>query len=313
MSKDSKRLPLASIRLDGGTQARVHLNQDAVDEYAEILGLEDGPGLPPVDVFFDGSDYWMADGFTRYFAQQKRGEQYLDAIIHTGTQRDAILFAMGANASHGQRRTNDDKRKAVETLLNDAEWSKWSNREIARRVGVSDIFVGNVRSKLTANACSETPAERKFTSKHGTESTMDTANIGKTKPKIPGGINFDPSEWPSGEETNEAEVDIPAVHSGPMDDSKIKLLTKPFAQASTALNNVYNEFASAVNEEPLLSAYLGENRLQELDVKIGNVKNFMSYHKPEMVCGKCKGTGCSSCEQTGYLPRHKKASHVSEK
>ena len=32
--------------------------------------------------------------------------------------------------------TNADKRRAVETLLNDAEWATWSDREIARQCGV---------------------------------------------------------------------------------------------------------------------------------------------------------------------------------
>jgi hypothetical protein len=39
------------------------------------------------------------------------------------------------------RRTNEDKRRAVATLLNDPEWSQWSDREIGRRCGVRDRMV----------------------------------------------------------------------------------------------------------------------------------------------------------------------------
>lgn len=39
--------------------------------------------------------------------------------------REAILFIVGANASHGLRRTNADKRRTVERLLADEEWRGW--------------------------------------------------------------------------------------------------------------------------------------------------------------------------------------------
>ena len=38
-----------------------------------------------------------------------------------GTQRDAILWSISANATHGLRRTNEDKRRAVTRLLQDPE------------------------------------------------------------------------------------------------------------------------------------------------------------------------------------------------
>jgi hypothetical protein len=87
----------------------------------------------------------------------------------------------GANESHGLRRTNEDKRRAVVTLLNDEEWSGWSNREIARKCGVSDPFVMQIRSSLLT--VSSEP--RTFTTKHGTVATMNTANIGKPYWRIP--------------------------------------------------------------------------------------------------------------------------------
>jgi hypothetical protein len=52
-------------------------------------------------------------------------------------RRDALLFSVGANAIHGHRRTNEDKRRAVDVLLNDPEWRVWNDSEIARRCGVS--------------------------------------------------------------------------------------------------------------------------------------------------------------------------------
>jgi Protein of unknown function (DUF3102) len=86
---------------------------------------------------------------------------------------DAVLYSVGANSTHGLRRTNDDKRRAVETLLNDAEWIKWSDYEIARRTGTSHTFVSLIRPSLATVA-----SERIYTTKQGTVATMNTSNIG---------------------------------------------------------------------------------------------------------------------------------------
>ncbi|MBH2008230.1 MAG: ParB-like nuclease domain-containing protein [Xanthomonadaceae bacterium] len=167
-------LSLDLIRTDGGTQSRVELNEETYLDYAEAMLA--GAKFPAVTVFHDGASYWLADGFHRFFAVQEAGLHEIEADIRQGTQRDAVLFSLGANGSHGQRRTNADKRKAVETLFADAEWSAWSNTEIARACSVSE---GMVRS-LRKNEVTSAPAERTYTTKHGTEAVMQTANIGKS-------------------------------------------------------------------------------------------------------------------------------------
>lgn len=43
----------------------------------------------------------------------------IKADVREGTRRDGILHAVGANATHGNRRTNEDKRRAIVILLND--------------------------------------------------------------------------------------------------------------------------------------------------------------------------------------------------
>src|ERR1700758_196486 len=124
-------------------QPRVHLNEQTVAEYAEAL--TDGAKLPAVTVFFDGSEHWLADGFHRYFAHKTIGALNIEADVRKGSCRDAILHSVGANASHVLRRTNEDKRRAVETLAADAEWNKWTDRKIAKACGVSHPFVANIR------------------------------------------------------------------------------------------------------------------------------------------------------------------------
>ena len=185
-------LELSKIRIDGDTQSRVELNQDVVNEYAQAM--LDGVEFPPVKIFYDGADYWLADGFHRYFAAKEAGKVLILENIIPGTKRDAILYSVGANTTHGVRRTNADKRKAVVTLLNDLEWSNWSDNQIAKACSVSQPFVGKLR-ELTSNIISEESdcslygnlsddqktTERTYTTKHGTQATMQVGNIGKTR------------------------------------------------------------------------------------------------------------------------------------
>jgi len=149
MESNLHQLEIDKIRLDGGTQSRIAVNPDIIKEYARLM--RDGTKLEPVEVFFDGNNYWLADGFHRVHAARRVGVQSLDANLRPGVLRDAILFSCGANATHGLRRTNADKRKAVETLLRDEEWSKWKDSEIARRCGVSLPTVAKYRAEIHAS------------------------------------------------------------------------------------------------------------------------------------------------------------------
>lgn len=171
-------IELNKIKIDGGTQQRAELNQSVVDEYAEAY--QSGVKMPPIVVFFDGASYWLADGFHRYFGAKSAGlETILEEVI-PGTVRDAILYSLKANDTHGLRRSNADKRKSVMTMLEDAEWSKWSDSQISKACAVSPTTVGTLRASLS-NLESDNSGKRTYTTKHGTTATMQTANIGKKK------------------------------------------------------------------------------------------------------------------------------------
>ena len=94
---------------------RTELRPETVNEYA--ADMLDGAVLPPIVVFHDGCDFWIGDGFHRIEAARKIGRETIVAEIRRGSTRDAILHAVGANAVHGLRRTQADKRRAVEVLL----------------------------------------------------------------------------------------------------------------------------------------------------------------------------------------------------
>jgi len=81
----------------------------------------------------------------------------IDAKVHNGTVRDAILFAIGANATHGKPRTNKDKRHAVEMLLADETWREQSDNQLAKIAAVSQPLVSSIRSKLITDISSNQP------------------------------------------------------------------------------------------------------------------------------------------------------------
>jgi hypothetical protein len=137
---------LSDIRIDGGTQARAKMSDETVQSYADAL--KDGAEFPPVVVFYDGKDYWLADGFNRYYAYQMIKRNEIDADVRRGNILDAKLYACGANATHGQPRTNADKRNAVMMVLNEGAWKGWSAREVARHCAVSHWFVNDIKKSL---------------------------------------------------------------------------------------------------------------------------------------------------------------------
>lgn len=164
----ARKLRVSEIRRDGGTQPRAAMDGDLVTEYAEAM--EAGATFPPVTVYYDGAVYWLADGFHRVTAVERLGWYEIPAEVRQGTRRDAVLASVGANATHGARRTNADKRRAVMALLEDDEWGRWSDREIGRRALVSNRFVSNLRAELLSVNGSQ--IEERRVERGGTEYTM---------------------------------------------------------------------------------------------------------------------------------------------
>ena len=172
-----KKINLLNIRIDGGTQARVQLNQDVVKEYAEKM--RDGEQFPPVTVFHDGAEYWLADGFHRYFATKANAQTSIEADVKTGTLDDAMLYAFSANGRRGLSMSAEDNRKIIMTMLNHPEWSKWSMAEIAKHVGVSKMTVSRVKASMEEKPNESSVKQYKYKDK---VRKVDTDKV-KTKKK----------------------------------------------------------------------------------------------------------------------------------
>lgn len=183
-------MAVSDIRIDGGTQSRWQCDADVVSDYAEAIAA--GAKFPPVIVYHDGSAYWLADGFHRVEAHAQVGKKKIAVDIRQGTRRDAILYSVGANDTHGLRRSSSDKRCAVSCLLDDPEWSQWSDREIARKCKVGHQLVAKVRAATAPVHLDDHPDSRTV-QRAGTAYTMDTAAIGKSKPAVEPEVPVPPS------------------------------------------------------------------------------------------------------------------------
>lgn len=137
-------ISLKNIIQDKDIQPRSEINLELANEYSDAM--LSGDEFPPVVLFFDGVTYWLADGFHRFVAACKAGLTSIKAIVYQGGKEDAILYSVGANAQHGARRSNADKRRVVFKLLDHPEWSLWSDAEIARKCKVSPGTVSRLRN-----------------------------------------------------------------------------------------------------------------------------------------------------------------------
>ena len=101
-------------------QTRAATDAATIDEYAEAA--QRGAKFPPVSVVSDATrgTLWLWDGTHRVEAARKIGKSRIRADVAEGTYADALRLALCANATHGLRRSNADKRHALEMA--------WQNR-----------------------------------------------------------------------------------------------------------------------------------------------------------------------------------------
>jgi ParB-like chromosome segregation protein Spo0J len=158
--KVEKNIPLTSIVADESQmQAREKLSEKTAKNYAALM--KDGIKFPPVEVFKDGDKYVLADGFHRLHAMKLNGDVTTEVKVRPGGKREALFFAIGANATHGLARSNDDKKKAVHMLLTDPDWKKCSDRDLAKYAGVSNVMVSKYRKTLKRASGEETDGSGK--------------------------------------------------------------------------------------------------------------------------------------------------------
>ena len=141
-----KKVKLNDIKIDGGTQSRVAIDQPTVYDYLECMKA--GDEFPPMITVFDGSTHWLVDGYHRYQAYKILGIKEVEVDYKPGTQLEAQIMSFGVNGRHGKPRTNEDKRKAVEAALIHEMLKEKTDYELAKICSVSQPFVAGVRDPV---------------------------------------------------------------------------------------------------------------------------------------------------------------------
>lgn len=142
-------VPLDDIVTHPELQLRVRPHDnDYIDQLVEAV--KQGKQLAPIVVFrdTDAGALRLADGHARVEATRRAGKDTIRAEVRAGDHHAAYLYALGANATNGERRTNADLRNAVTSALSNQTMSSWSNVQIAAVCHCSDPFVGKVRREL---------------------------------------------------------------------------------------------------------------------------------------------------------------------
>jgi hypothetical protein len=298
-----KSLAIDLISIDGGTQFRASTNDAKVTEYAELLAsATDWPFDTPCDVFFDGVNYYLVDGFHRYLGAQRANRASLSCNIHKGSLRDAIAFALKANARHGLHRTNEDKRKAVSFVLADAEWSKLSSRAIAEMCGVSDMFVGNLRKESGANGLHLTPErvgkDGKSYPARQSDSGANGLHLNEANKPEPDWLDVEDDE------PIEAEQASPPANP-PKEIEQIKEhpngLAAPIQAVATRLDVMLKDLA--VLREQCGGQWLD---MTTIDTQAKLLKATIRGAAYWVDCPDCKGKGCKTCRYHGFLSRDRK-------
>lgn len=150
-------LPLSVISTEG-LQVRVETNRAHVDDLVEVIG-DSGQwpdAIPPIVVFGrEPGPYFLADGHHRLQAAQEAGCTEVPVVLHPGDKQDALWYAVGANATHGLRRTADDRRNAI--LTAHRLDSGMSQRRIAELCKVSQERVSYYLNEHKSRCLDQTP------------------------------------------------------------------------------------------------------------------------------------------------------------
>ena len=142
-------LALDYLTLDDRLQSR-ELKPGVVKDYLGVLRR--GGELPPVLVVRNSNgDYHLVDGHHRVAAtRQLLGREEIAVEIVDGTFADALWLSWGANRSHGLRRTQKNKRRAIRAAVQHPRWRRKSDRAIALHIGCDHKTVGAMRRECAA-------------------------------------------------------------------------------------------------------------------------------------------------------------------
>jgi hypothetical protein len=249
-----KKLKIDLIRTDGGTQMREVIDQERV--YQFVADMKDGDEFPRIFAVFDGSNYWLVDGFHRYHAMKLMGLKEIEIDYKPGTLDEARALAYSVNNKHGKPPTNADKRKAVADALTNPLTMNKSDNEIAKICGCSHPMVAAMRrpdaKERQEKNRQKSMAKKLDSGKPESDSTVESDSTPKAiEPNPQDGAAPDDSEIKAAELALQADQDamyklLESDDALKTAHEEIKRLNHLNAQLEIRLHGLMNERNEAV-------------------------------------------------------------------
>lgn len=151
------RVALSAITLDAELQPRAAIDRTVLEDYVQLL--VDGAVFPPVVVYREGTVLWLADGFHRWHAHKVVDADSIDAVVHDGSRRQALLHSLAANSKHGLQRGATDYTRAYEIACRNALVDATDSEAVAALLQCSGRWAEKLTEKARAVARTQRDAE----------------------------------------------------------------------------------------------------------------------------------------------------------
>jgi hypothetical protein len=296
---EEKTVPVEDIILDERLQARAEISHEAVAEYAEAYRT--GAKLPPLDVYRVSGKLYLVDGFHRIAAVRVACQTFARIrVVGDGTLDDAVWHATAVNATHGLRRSNADKRRAVLLALRSGIGAEQSSRVIAEHVGVSDFLVREVRNEVERPAKSQEKVEDVRDSRTRTDSAGRQQPARKPRRDV---SSDDTSPAPVVETRIEYDEDAPQdIEPLPFEPEYREPSAKPLPVHGRALVSGADEIRTARLRAMKHATEEASHAWQRAERLLKDAESALRLAEP-VTCPHCIGLGCVRCEERGWRPR----------
>ena len=292
-----KNVPIKDVCITAGTQMRP-VDDSVMLRYKALMA--EGVKFPPVSIVTDGKNFYLYDGFHRYFAHLRLNKKYIEATIENGIRRDAIYFSFSANKTNAFPRQPGTAKGIIEKMLKDEEWAKMPQTEIAKWVGVTQGFV----SKTLAEMMKQTEAKKQADTKSYpiTSNTIEPASepekeVSRSKTvKVKRGDSEYDQKVPEKKTLDSTGKQVP--------EHLVKYFERAneFRQVIKQLNDILRTVRTGQETGDLIYKFI---KIENLTAEIGNVKRIFRFGKPHAVCGYCggdeKNDECRACGGAGFV------------
>jgi hypothetical protein len=215
----------------------VNINGPTVSTYAERLS--NGEVMPPLDVFFDGKQHFLAGGFHRYDAYVANNVKTVPCRVRNGDLEAAKKFSLGQNHSHGLPRSTADKKRCVK-MARELYGEDKSQVFLAELCGVSRVFVAEQINGKTSPS-RKLKALSKASPNGGGASVTPPLSVGdgdvalSKAPPVGGGASVTPppvvgDEREAGDDTAQIAADHKAERRASLANGKVLKVSKKDAK-----------------------------------------------------------------------------------